>query len=211
MVGFDKELFKKNIKHLVRSSNKSYARIERDAGVTRNYVYMLAHKPTNPGLAQTLLVANELGVSIDTLLRADFTNYTEGDLYIINFVEKLLRDTISGKLAWYSHGKGFGKVGADVFGGKTYAEEEVYTCKLGLSVVKVRCIATKERDTVFRHKEIAMESEEIKEVVCSTNQDSDRIKEVIESLHLAIKKMVNRVKLPKNIIMAIDNYMKDED
>lgn len=99
---FNKQLLFENISFLVRERGLKIGELETAAGVSPGYISRASKEGgSTPGIEFISGVANELKVSIDTLLSAHIAELTPTERYIISFLEKLERDTNADKLDWH--------------------------------------------------------------------------------------------------------------
>lgn len=99
---FNKQLLFENISFLVRERGLKIGELETAAGVSPGYISRASKEGgSTPGIEFISGVANELKVSIDTLLSAHMSELTPTERYIISFLEKLERDTNADKLDWH--------------------------------------------------------------------------------------------------------------
>lgn len=99
---YDKYLVFRNIRELLKSSDIKLGQIEKEAGCQAGYMSRL-EKPesaTEPTIEFLVTAAKMLGVSLDTLINTTITSFTATELYMIRFLEKLIRDTEEDKLSW---------------------------------------------------------------------------------------------------------------
>lgn len=82
-----------------------FARLKRDGG------------SSFPPVEKLAAAADILGVNIDTLLKAQMSDYSESKLLLLKFAEKLVKWTDAGKLEWEKH------VIADKYNSDTDVEE----------------------------------------------------------------------------------------
>ena len=99
---FDKSIALKNIRILLRSSDKTLEQIEKDAGCEPGYMSTL-ETPGNtadPNMEFLMTVSKELEVSLDLLVRGILGDYYSGNEYIERFLQKLYHDLLEEKLPW---------------------------------------------------------------------------------------------------------------
>lgn len=100
---FDKSICFSNIRLLLKqNSDVKIGQIEKDAGVRLGYMARL-EKPENtsePSIEFVVTAAKFLGVGLDTLLLVDLSGLTPTEQYLVSFIDKLKKDTISDKLDW---------------------------------------------------------------------------------------------------------------
>lgn len=99
---FNKYICFSNIRELLKNSNVKIGQIEKEAGCQPGYMSRLDKKGNNsePSVEFIVTAAKLLGVSIDTLLLVDLADLTPTEKYLVNFFEKLKKDTLEDKLDW---------------------------------------------------------------------------------------------------------------
>jgi hypothetical protein len=98
---FDRKLLFDNIAALVKRSGLKIGELETKAGVSAGYMARTIKDGTaKPGIEFVMGVAEQLHVSTDLLLNADLTKMDANAIYLIGFVEKLIKDTVENKLFW---------------------------------------------------------------------------------------------------------------
>lgn len=99
---YDKYLVFRNIRELLKTSDIKLGQIEKEAGCQAGYMSRM-EKPNNatePTIEFLVTAAKMLGVSLDTLINTTIASFTSTELYMIRFLEKLIRDTEEDKLSW---------------------------------------------------------------------------------------------------------------
>lgn len=98
---FDKKLMMENIAFLLKQTGKKIGELEAEAGVSIGYISR-TNKDENakPGIDFIIKVAEALDVSVDALLKVSMSDYTQTELYVMSFIEKLITDTNADKLEW---------------------------------------------------------------------------------------------------------------
>ena len=98
---FSKDIFMRNIYHLLKAKNVKVGELEKAVGVSVGYLSKL-NKDANlkPGIDLVIKIAAKLSVSIDALIGVDMGALTETEHYILRFLGKLKRDTETYKLRW---------------------------------------------------------------------------------------------------------------
>lgn len=99
---FDKNKLFKNIRQLLSSTGVKLGQIEKDAGCQPGYMSRLekAGNTTDPSVEFVVTAAKELEVSIDLLIYGDFEKMTPTELYILKFLNTLIRDTKNDNMGW---------------------------------------------------------------------------------------------------------------
>jgi len=99
----NKALIAQNIKNLVQQKGMKLGDFESAAGVSTGYISRLikADDPTSVPLMELLAHAsNSFGVSIDTLISVNTSSMTPNETYLLNFLDKIFKDTQTGNLSW---------------------------------------------------------------------------------------------------------------
>ncbi len=98
---FNKQLMLDNISFLLKELGKKIGELETESGVSPGYISRTSKDGNaKPGIDFIVKVAESLNTSVDTLLNVDLAELTPTERYLISFIEKLKRDTISDKLIW---------------------------------------------------------------------------------------------------------------
>lgn len=99
---FDKYLLFQNIREMMRRTDVKLGQIEKEAGCQPGYMSRLekTDSSTDPTAEFIVTASQLLGVSVDVLLQVTISYLTDNELYMIKFLEKLIRDTASEKLNW---------------------------------------------------------------------------------------------------------------
>ncbi len=100
VTSFDSKVMFNNISYLASQQNKKIGELEAAAGVSTGYISRTKDGNFKPGIEFVLNVANELNVSVDTLLKTDLSALTPTEQYLKNLLERLIDDTTSDKLDW---------------------------------------------------------------------------------------------------------------
>ena len=99
---FNKSIALKNIRILLKSSNKYLGQIEKAAGCKPGYMSML-EAPGNtedPSMEFLMTASKELEVSLDLLVRRVLGDYYSSNEYLERFLQKLHQDLLEEKLHW---------------------------------------------------------------------------------------------------------------
>ena len=99
---FNKNIALKNIRILLKSSDKNLGQIEKAAGCKPGYMSML-EAPGNtedPSMEFLMIASKELGVSLDLLVRRVLGDYYSSNEYLERFLQKLHQDLLEEKLHW---------------------------------------------------------------------------------------------------------------
>lgn len=98
---FNKQIVFDNIAFLVKERGLKIGELETAAGVSPGYISRSSKEGgSTPGIEFIVNIADELKVSIDTLISSRMADMTTTERYIISFLEKLERDTVADKLNW---------------------------------------------------------------------------------------------------------------
>ena len=99
---FDKNKLFRNIRKLLSSTGVKLGQIEKEAGCQPGYMSRLekAGNTTDPSVEFVVTAAKELEVSLDLLIYGNFEKMTPTELYILKFLNTLIRDTKNDNLAW---------------------------------------------------------------------------------------------------------------
>jgi len=101
MFELNKELMFENIYYLLEKTDKKIGEFETAAGVSPGYISRtLKDEKSKPGIEFIFNAARELGLSVDTLVSVRFSELTPTEKYLMQFIDKLKKDTASDKLAW---------------------------------------------------------------------------------------------------------------
>lgn len=103
---FDRTLFFDNISYLIKKHDLKIGEIENSAGVSAGYISRASKdEKSKPGVEFVMKIAELLQINVDTLLRADLTNATPTEKYLMSFLGKLNSDTITDSLDWIRESK----------------------------------------------------------------------------------------------------------
>lgn len=100
---FKKNLCFSNIRELLKKhADIKIGQIEKEAGVRLGYTSRLEKdgNTSEPSMEFIVSAAKLLKISIDTLVSIDLAELTPTEQYIVNFFEKLKKDTLEDKLDW---------------------------------------------------------------------------------------------------------------
>lgn len=101
MKEFTKERLISNLYHLIKVSGKKIGELEVDAGVSPGYISrMNKDEAGKPGIDFIIKAADQLNVSIDTLLGVDLSKLSRTEKYTLDFIEKLIQETEAENLRW---------------------------------------------------------------------------------------------------------------
>ena len=101
-MGYEKNRFLDNIHALVKRQKVKIGELESSCGVSVGYFARLRQGAENaaPSADLLLAVADRLSVSVDALLTFDFTQLSESEQKLLNYMERLRFETETRKLAW---------------------------------------------------------------------------------------------------------------
>lgn len=102
MIMFDKKRCMDNIYAIARDRKIKIGDLERKAGVSSGYLSKLnkEENTATPGVELLLHIANVLGVSMDFLVSANYTELGENEIYFAHFIDKLMIGTEKQKVVW---------------------------------------------------------------------------------------------------------------
>lgn len=106
---YDKTRFISNVYSLAKQREVKIRDLEAGSGVSVGYLARLRQEKKNaaPGADFLLSVASLLSVSVDALLTFDFSEASESEAALHNFLEKLIRETLSHQLEWREDTAGY--------------------------------------------------------------------------------------------------------
>lgn len=138
---FDRTLFFDNISYLIKKYDLKIGEIENSAGVSAGYISRASKdEKSKPGVEFVMKIAELLQINVDTLLRADLTNATPTEKYLMSFFGKLNSDTVSDSLNWVRESKEelnrlqedqYGNTGHPLFKLRTYDASNDYDGSIG--------------------------------------------------------------------------------
>lgn len=99
---FDKSGCIETIYSLAKDRGLKIGDLEEKAGVSRGYLSRI-NKEGNTSVPSIELlgsIADQLGVSVDYIVNYRVFELTEGEAYLLKFLDKLLHRTVCGKLEW---------------------------------------------------------------------------------------------------------------
>ncbi|EKX98184.1 helix-turn-helix domain-containing protein [Selenomonas sp. oral taxon 138] len=139
--GFDRTIFFDNISYLIRKNDLKIGEIENSAGVSAGYISRASKdEKSKPGVEFVMKVAELLHINVDTLLRADLTNATPTEKYLMSFLGKLNSDTVADSLNWVRESRvelnrlqedEYGNTGHPLFKLRTYDASNDYDESVG--------------------------------------------------------------------------------
>ena len=100
---FNKSICFSNIRELLKeNSSVKIGQIEREAGIRLGYMSRLEKEDntSDPSMEFIVTAARLLNVSVDALISYDLAGLTSTEKYLVNFIEKLKKDTMAEKLNW---------------------------------------------------------------------------------------------------------------
>lgn len=99
---FNKNRIIENIYFLAKEKGLKMGDIEKNAGVSPGYLSRINKSDSTsiPGIDLMYYIAQQLGVSVDTLLEAHYEQLTKADKYALDFIQKVIDDTREEKLDW---------------------------------------------------------------------------------------------------------------
>lgn len=98
----DKEIFLGNFYYLLKTKGIKIGEMEEYASVAAGYFSRL-NKDANakPNIDVVISIADKFGISLDTLTKVKIYELSGTETYMINFLEKLKKDTEEEKLMWH--------------------------------------------------------------------------------------------------------------
>ena len=110
-MNYKKDRFINNVYVLAKRQKMKIGELESACGVSVGYFSRLrqAGKEAAPAANLLMTFASRLSVSMDALLSFDFTQATESEQKLLNYLEKLRFETETRKLAWQRDLAGAGK------------------------------------------------------------------------------------------------------
>ena len=102
MAKLNRNIMLNNISYLIKERNIKTGDFEAAAGVSAGYFSRLNKEGSKatPSIEVLYEIAKELHVSIDTLVSVDLTALTASEIYMLDFLEKLLNKTSSFEMIW---------------------------------------------------------------------------------------------------------------
>ncbi len=102
MPEFDKKLCLNNIYYLTKERNIKIGDLETNAKVSTGYFSRLNKEDnkTNPSIDALCLVAEQLSVSIDSLINIDFSALTPDESFVLKFIETLKANISNHRDSW---------------------------------------------------------------------------------------------------------------
>lgn len=100
---FNKAICFSNIRELLKEKpDVKIGQIEREAGIRLGYMSRLEKEDNTaePSMEFIVTAAKLLNVSVDALISFDLTSLTSTEKYLVNFIEKLRKDTMLEKINW---------------------------------------------------------------------------------------------------------------
>lgn len=100
---YDKMLCFSNIRELLRKNPEvKIGQIEKEAGIRLGYMARLDKEDNTaePSLKFVLTAAKLLKVSVEALVLIDFKGLTQTEEYLVDFIKKLITNTLEDKLDW---------------------------------------------------------------------------------------------------------------
>lgn len=103
---FDKKLCMDNIYAIAKEKGIKIGELEKYAGLSTGYLSKLNKEGNTavPGIDSLSLIAEKLGISIDTLISVNYKELDSNERYVSGFITKLIKGTECGKVAWEIEG-----------------------------------------------------------------------------------------------------------
>ena len=101
-MSYEKNRFVDNVYALARLRRLKIGDLEKQCGVSTGYLARLRQGKNNisPGAEFLLSISDQLSVSVDALLRDDLSRATASESEVLQYINKLIRDTEARKLSW---------------------------------------------------------------------------------------------------------------
>lgn len=98
---FDSKRFYENLTYYIKKTGKKVGELEATSGVSTGYISRLGKdNAPKPSVEFILSASNALGISTDTLLRANCAEINETDDYLLAFIDKMNSETTDNKIKW---------------------------------------------------------------------------------------------------------------
>lgn len=182
---FNKALCFSNIRELLyQKTDIGIGQIEKAAGLRLGYMARLEKEGNTaaPSMEFVVTAAKLLGVSVDMLISIDLIKLTPTERYLAKFLDKLKKKTLKGEVEWCRRTDDF------VLG----LEDETTFYIVGDDEAKELWA-----NTAMGFKQLLI-----------SNKDNTPIVPFLNALFLTIKEQIKRPRLNKDIIQAIDLFMK---
>ena len=103
---FDKKTCMDNIYAIAKDKGVKIGELEKRAGLSTGYLSKLSKEGNTavPGIESLSMIADALEVSIDYLISVNYRGLNNDEKYFSAFIEKLIKGTESGKIAWEMEG-----------------------------------------------------------------------------------------------------------
>lgn len=102
MENFDKSIYVNNIRSLANAQNKKISDLEKLAEVSTGYISRIDKDDSSAALSVEALIkiADDLGVSLEDLLKFDLSGMSVTESFLLQFIHKLTDDTKNDELTW---------------------------------------------------------------------------------------------------------------
>ena len=97
---FNNEIFYQNVRILLAKKNKKIGELESNCEVHAGYMSRVLKADMKPSIDVIIKIANYFTVRVETLLFEELKKYTVTELYILRFLDKVIRDTEDEKIHW---------------------------------------------------------------------------------------------------------------
>lgn len=106
---FDKKTCMDNIYAIAKDKGIKIGDLEKRAGLSTGYLSKLSKEGNTavPGIETLSTIADALGVSIDYLISVNYKGLNQDEKYFSAFIEKLIKGTESGRIAWEIEGAAY--------------------------------------------------------------------------------------------------------
>ena len=98
---FNKKIMLDNITYALKEFGKRIGEFESEIGVSAGYISRTSKdENAKPGIDFVVNAADALNMSVDTLINVDLSALTPTEKYYVDFMEKLISDSLKDKLFW---------------------------------------------------------------------------------------------------------------
>lgn len=236
---FRKDYFISNFKRLTAMKKVKIGDIETEALLTPGYLSRLDKdgNVTDPNIEFVVTAADMLGVTVDELIRGDIAELTETEQFILNFLNKLIKDTREDSINWlteksqeqfnsfmpdekwdsifrdmYDVKKSAGNLTVTYksqYSEKVHLSKELKSCRvnLGDNTDEVIMMACRDASHTMDYFEFYLKSPKHIVPLFNSAISRDVIKEKTSDLYEEIMKSEKRIHLSQPAVDMIKNYM----
>ena len=99
---FDKKKCMSTIYAIAKEKGIKIGDLEKNAGASAGYLSKLSSdgNTATPSIELLLAIADNLGVTIDMLVKTEYDELSENEKYVLKFLDRLIKETKSGVLGW---------------------------------------------------------------------------------------------------------------